>query len=85
VFREKNVGSIKLVVDKDKHSIAKLTSLKNIFLKYPGSVPVYIHLTDKGNIAEIFSLKETRIKITDEFIKEIQTCLGDDSITFIRK
>jgi DNA polymerase III subunit alpha len=85
VFREKNVGSIKLVVDKDKHSIAKLTSLKNIFLKYPGSVPVYIHLLDKGNIAEIFSLKETRIKITDEFIKEIQTCLGDDSITFIRK
>jgi DNA polymerase III subunit alpha len=84
-FRDNYTGSIKLILDKEKHSLDRIGGLKRILSGYPGSIPVYIHLMGKGNAAEIFALKDIRVKITDEFISEINKCLGDDSILFVKK
>jgi hypothetical protein len=61
-----------------------IPSLKNILSEYPGNIPVYLHLAEKGDITEVFSLKY-RVKISEELLDRIQKCLGDESIVFVRK
>ena len=85
IFREKNIQSVNISMEKERHDIEKIPALKKILLSNAGKIPVYLHLIENGTIAEIFSLKDFRVKITDEFIGDITGCLGEESLQFLKK
>ena len=82
--REKMFGSIKVYLDQEKHTPEMISSLKNIFVKNPGNLPVFIHLSNgnNGKSSHIYFLKELRVKISDEMISSIVSLLGDESVLF---
>ena len=73
--------SLKLQISKEKISSEKLFDLKNILKSSEGSIPVFINLTKNGSDkGKLFSLQETRIKITSELIKSLLDLLGEESV-----
>jgi DNA polymerase-3 subunit alpha len=73
--------SIKLVINKKKNKPETLLELKNIFDKSEGSIPVFLQLLDNGlSKGKLFSLGNTRIKLTSELLKKVIDLLGEDSV-----
>ena len=73
--------SLRLNISKEKILPEKLLELKQILKSSEGSIPVFINLSDNGsNRGKLFSLKETRVKITDNLIKSLTDLLGEESI-----
>jgi DNA polymerase-3 subunit alpha len=80
--KEKFTESVKLFFEKTRNKPETISLLKEIFNKHTGKIPVYLHFFNNGSKPRFFLLKNFRVKITDEFVKEIVAVLGEDSILF---
>lgn len=81
--REKFTESVKLFSEKTMNTPETMTALKDILAKYPGKFPVYLHFfNNNGSKPRLFYLKDFRVNISDQFVKDIISLLGDDSILF---
>ena len=83
--REELVQSVKIFIDRGKNIAEEIIQLKKILHKYEGTLPVYIHLNGNGSKPKLFSLPEYRAKVSEGFIKDVITLLGEDSISLLRK
>jgi DNA polymerase-3 subunit alpha len=83
--KDKFTQSIKLFFERNKYSPETISALKEIFNKYKGSIPVYLHFFNNGSKPRFFHLKNIRVKISDEFVKEVIAILGEDSLLLSSK
>ena len=83
--REKLIQSAKIVINKEKHNLEKISGLKNIIEKNKGNTPLYIHLAANGSRQRLFFINNARIKLSNEFIESVTELLGEDSINFSKK
>ncbi len=73
--------SVKLVINKSRNKPEIILEIKNILVKNEGNVPVFIQLLDNGSPkGKLFSLEETRIKVTGDLIRSLVNLLGEDSV-----
>ncbi len=72
--------SIGLLVDYEKHNETTIAELQGIFLKHEGNIPVIVYIKINGS-AKRFII-DYKIKLSDEFVSEIQKLLGDESIAY---
>ncbi len=82
---DKFTQSVKVCIEKDKIAADAIIKLKPLFEKYKGNLPLYIHLGDNGSKPRLFFLKDTRVKVTNEFIAEIIALLGEESLLLSKK
>jgi DNA polymerase-3 subunit alpha len=80
IARKELAQSVKIIIDKEKNSIEKLSALKSVLQKYDGKLPVFIHLNNNGSRGKLFSLKQHRVSLTEKFIQDVRNLLGSDSI-----
>ncbi|MFC2094107.1 DNA polymerase III subunit alpha [Bacteroidota bacterium] len=78
--RKELAQSVKIIIDKEKNSIEKLSALKSILQKYDGKIPVFIHLNNNGSRGKLFSLEQHRVLLNEKFIQDVRNLLGNDSI-----
>ena len=83
--RETYTESIKIYLDKEKHSLQKIAELKKILSRYKGNIPVFISLINNGLRGRKFSLRELRVKVTNDLITELSESLGEDSLILYSK
>jgi len=83
--REVYTESIKIHIDKEKHTPDKILKLKEILEHYKGNIPVFVSLSENGSAQRKFSLKELRVNVSNEFINEIKENLGEDSLVLVNK
>ena len=83
--RDAYTESIKIYLDKKRHSTQKVTELKKILSKYKGNIPVFISLINNGSRGRNFSLRELRVNVTNDFISELSGSLGEDSLILYSK
>jgi DNA polymerase-3 subunit alpha len=79
--KEKFTESVKLFFEKTKNAPETISAIKEILTKHKGKIPVYLHFFNNGSKPRCFLLKNFRVKISDEFVKEVVSVLGEDSIT----
>jgi len=77
--------SLRIQIDKKRHPVEKISELKNILDTSEGNIPLYIDLLSNGSKPARFTLKNKRVSITDDLIRDITGCLGEDSVTFVCK
>jgi hypothetical protein len=58
----------------------KISLLKPILDKNKGNTPVFLSLGINGSRGSLYSLKEFRVKVSEDLIKEVITLLGDGSL-----
>lgn len=83
--KEKFTHSVKICLDKQRNTPENIKELKNILNKNKGNLPVYLQLGNNGSKARLFFLKENKIKITEELIREIENSFGENSIVLSKK
>jgi DNA polymerase-3 subunit alpha len=83
--RETYTESVKIRIDKEKHSPEKIKKLKDIFERNKGNFPIFVTLSENGSAKRKFSLREFRVNVSNEFIIEMQEILGEDSVVLINK
>ena len=83
--RSRFAQSVKIIFDKEKNAENDISSLKNIFQKYKGDYPVYLHLANNGSKAKLFYVENFKVNLSDEFILEVINLLGEDSLLFNKK
>jgi DNA polymerase-3 subunit alpha len=83
--KEKFTASVNVFFEKAKNNPETIAALKAIFDKHTGKLPVYLHFFNNGSKPRVFFLNDYRVKISDEFVKEVLSILGEDSILFGRK
>lgn len=72
--------SLKLLLTLESSSAEKLIQIKDLLIKHPGNIPVFIQLDEKGKKPRIFALKEIRINPDEVLISSIIQILGEDSV-----
>ncbi len=77
--------SIKINIDKKRHPVQKISELKDILDHNEGVIPLYIDLINNGSKPSRFTVKNRRIKISDQLVDEIIKCLGEDCISYVCK
>jgi DNA polymerase-3 subunit alpha len=77
---EELAESVRININKETTDIEKLSELKKILKKYEGKCPVFIHLHDNGSKGKLFSLDNSRIKLSENFISEVKSLLGSESL-----
>ncbi len=80
IARKELAQSVKIIIDKEKNSIEKLSALKSVLQKYDGKLPVFIHLNNNGSRGKLYSLEQHRVSLTEKFIQDVRNLLGSDSI-----
>ena len=83
--RETYTESVKVHIDKEKHSPEKIKELKKIFERNKGGIPIFVSLADNGSNPRKFSLRELRVNVSNEFINDMQKALGEDSLVLFNK
>jgi DNA polymerase-3 subunit alpha len=78
--KEKFTERVKISFEKTRNSPETISELKKILTKHKGNIPVYLHFFNNGSKPRFFQLKDFRVKISDEFVKEVIAVLGEDSI-----
>ena len=78
--REELSKSINININKDVVSADKISLLKPILENNKGNTPVFLSLGKNGSRGSLYSLKEYRVKVSENFIKEVTTLLGDGSL-----
>jgi len=78
--REELSKSVKIIINKDVVSADKISLLKPILDKNKGNTPVFLSLGINGSRGLLYSLKEFRVKVSEDLIKEVTTLFGDGSI-----
>ncbi len=77
--------SLRIQIDRKRHPVEKISELKNILEKSEGNIPLFIDLLSNGSKPARFTLKNKRVNLTDDLVRNITNCLGEDSITFVCK
>ncbi len=77
--------SIKINIDKKRHPVEKISELKDILDHNEGGIPLYVDLINNGSKPARFTIKNKRIKVSDQLIDDITRCLGDDCIAYVCK
>ncbi len=77
--------SIKINIDKKRHPLAKISELKTLLETNEGNIPLYIDLVNNGSKPSRFTLPKNRINLTDQFILDVNNCLGEDSLLLVCK
>lgn len=72
--------SLKLLLTVGSSTAEKLIHIKDLLIKHPGNIPVFIQLDENGKKPRIFALKEIRINPDEVLISSIIKILGDDSV-----
>ena len=83
--REELVQSVKIFIDREKNVSEEIIQLKKILQKHKGNLPVFIYLNGNGSKHKLFSLPEYRAKVSEEFMKDVISLLGEESISLLRK
>jgi len=83
--REKFIQSIKIIFNKDKFPIEKISELKNILKLYKGNIPLYLHIEGEGTSPRLFFLRDFLINPSNEFLNSVANLLGEDSISIKEK
>lgn len=83
--KEKFTESVKLFFEKTKNTPENISVLKEVLEKHKGNIPVYLHFFNNGSKPRYFYLRDIRVKVSDEFVKDVVRVLGEDSILFARK
>ncbi len=78
--REELSKSINININKDVVSADKISFLKPILENNKGNTPVFLSLGKNGSRGSLYSLKEYRVKVSEDLIKEVTTLLGDGSL-----
>jgi DNA polymerase-3 subunit alpha len=78
--KDKFTESVKLFFEKTRNAPETISAIKEILTKHKGKIPVYLHFFNNGSKPRFFLLKNFRVKISDEFVKEVLAVLGEDSI-----
>jgi DNA polymerase-3 subunit alpha len=78
--REELSKSVKIIINKDVVSSDKISLLKPILEKNKGNTPVFLSLGNNGSRGSLYSLKEFRVKVSEDLIKDVTTLLGDGSL-----
>jgi len=61
-------------------SADKISFLKPILENNKGNTPVFLSLGTNGVRGSLYSLKEYRVKVSEDLIKEVTTLLGAGSL-----
>ena len=83
--RDAYTESIKIYLDKERHSAQKIPELKKILLRYKGNIPVFVSLINNGSKGRNFGLREMRVNVSNDFIRELSGSLGEDSLILYSK
>jgi DNA polymerase-3 subunit alpha len=78
--REDLSKSINIHINKDVVSADKISLLKPILENNKGNTPVFLSLGKNGSRGSLYSLKEYRVKVSEDLIKEVTNLLGDGSL-----
>jgi len=78
--REELSKSINININKDTVSADKISFLKPILENNKGNTPVFLSLGTNGVRGSLYSLKEYRVKVSEDLIKEVTTLLGAGSL-----
>ncbi|GBD86456.1 DNA polymerase III subunit alpha [bacterium BMS3Abin03] len=78
--RRQLAQSIKILINRKKHSLQQLSGLKIILEQHEGKLPVFIHLNNNGSKGFLYSLEKYRVDVTEDFISEVKNLLGNESI-----
>jgi DNA polymerase-3 subunit alpha len=78
--REELSKSINININKDTVSADKISLLKPILENNKGNTPVFLSLGTNGVRGSLYSLKEYRVKVSEDLIKEVTTLLGAGSL-----
>jgi DNA polymerase-3 subunit alpha len=83
--REVFTESVKIYIDKERHTLEKISEVKTVLEKHKGKIPVFVDLLNNGTKARRFSLREYRVNASNEFVSSVTKILGDDSMIFYGK
>ena len=83
--REKFIQSIKIIFNKDKFPVEKISELKNILKLFKGNIPLYLHIEGEGTSPRLFFLRDFLINPSNEFLNSVTNLLGEDSISIKEK
>ena len=78
--RKDLVRDITIKIDKQKNSVEQVSAIKEILDKNEGKIPVFLHLNNNGSKANLYSLDRYRISVSEKFLDEIKSLLGNESI-----
>ncbi len=78
--REDLSKSINININKDVVSADKISLLKPILENNKGNTPVFLSLGKNGSRGSLYSLKEYRVKVSEDLIKDVTTLLGAESL-----
>ncbi|PIW69362.1 MAG: DNA polymerase III subunit alpha, partial [Ignavibacteriales bacterium CG12_big_fil_rev_8_21_14_0_65_30_8] len=78
--KEKFTKSIKINLDEQYFGEKELSKLKSILNENKGNIPIYLHLKNNGSKGKLFFLKDFKVNPSNEFIRSMNTILGEDSI-----
>jgi DNA polymerase-3 subunit alpha len=81
--RKKRTREVHLSVEKTLMNPKAFEELKGILLKYPGSIPTYLHLLEPNKKETILALPpDLEVELSDGFIHEVQKMLGGSSLQY---
>ena len=83
--REVFTESVKIYIDRERHTLEKISEVKTVLEKHKGKIPVFVDLLNNGTKARRFSLREYRVNASNEFVSSVTKILGDDSMIFYGK
>ena len=83
--RKELIQSVNIMIDRDRNTVEQVSELKNILGKYEGKIPVFLHLNNNGSKEKLYSLDRYRISVSESFINDIKSLLGNDSILLAGK
>ncbi len=83
--REKFIQSIRIIFNKDKYQVEKISELKNILWQYKGNIPLYLKIEGNDYYPRLFFLKDYLINPCNEFVNSVVNLFGEDSISIIKK
>lgn len=83
--RERYTKFVKIITDAEKVDVNTIAHLRKLFEKYSGNFPVLIELLNNGGESRIFKSEKFLIEPSDNFIAEITSVLGEESVSLISK
>ena len=77
--------SIKINIVKEKVPAEKLLELQAVLETYPGKIPVFIQLFSNGNNSSLYALKNHRVELSNDLLKQLIEMFGEDSFLLVTK
>ena len=77
---DKLTKSIGVLLDVDNHDHDTVVKLRSILDKHDGNIPVIIYIRINGTPKRF--LTDSKIKISNKFISDVHTLLGEESIAY---